>query len=65
MVNLAIPGSRELVLALRAQAPSVRLIGVTESEDEVLACPIARGQLLTGGRRPWRALGFKRLFLDP
>lgn len=27
--------------------------------------PIAKGQLLTWGRRPWRALGFKRLFLNP
>jgi len=27
--------------------------------------PIAKGQLLTWGRRPWRALRFKRLFLDP
>ena len=27
--------------------------------------PIAKGQLLTWGRRPWRALGFKHLFLDP
>jgi len=27
--------------------------------------PIAKGQLLTWGRRPWRALGFKQLFLDP
>ena len=27
--------------------------------------PIAKGQLLTWGRRPWRALGFKRLFLSP
>jgi uncharacterized protein (TIGR03083 family) len=27
--------------------------------------PIAKGQLLTWGRRPWRALGFKQLFLNP
>jgi hypothetical protein len=27
--------------------------------------PIAKGQLLTWGRRPWRAAGFKRLFLNP
>lgn len=27
--------------------------------------PIAKGQLLTWGRRPWRALGFNRLFLNP
>jgi hypothetical protein len=27
--------------------------------------PIARGQLLTWGRRPWRALGFNRLFFNP
>jgi hypothetical protein len=27
--------------------------------------PIAKGQLVTWGRRPWRALGFKQLFLDP
>jgi uncharacterized protein (TIGR03083 family) len=27
--------------------------------------PIARGQLLAWGRRPWRALGFRRLFLNP
>lgn len=27
--------------------------------------PIAKGQLLTWGRRPWRALRFKRLFLNP
>jgi uncharacterized protein (TIGR03083 family) len=27
--------------------------------------PIAKGQLLPWGRRPWRALGFKRLFLNP
>lgn len=27
--------------------------------------PIATGQLLTWGRRPWQALGFKRLFLNP
>jgi uncharacterized protein (TIGR03083 family) len=27
--------------------------------------PIAKGQLLAWGRRPWRALGFKHLFLNP
>jgi uncharacterized protein (TIGR03083 family) len=27
--------------------------------------PIAKAQLLTWGRRPWRALGFKRLFFNP
>ena len=27
--------------------------------------PIAKGQLLTWGPRPWRALGFKHLFLNP
>jgi uncharacterized protein (TIGR03083 family) len=27
--------------------------------------PIAKGQLLTWGRRPWQALGFKQLFLNP
>jgi uncharacterized protein (TIGR03083 family) len=27
--------------------------------------PIAKGRLLTWGRRPWRALGFKQLFLNP
>jgi len=27
--------------------------------------PIAKGQLLSWGRRPWRAVGFKQLFLDP
>lgn len=27
--------------------------------------PIAKGQLVTWGRRPWRALGFKQLFLNP
>ena len=27
--------------------------------------PIAKGQLLTWGRRPWWALGFKQLFLNP
>jgi uncharacterized protein (TIGR03083 family) len=27
--------------------------------------PIAKGELLTWGRRPWRALSFKQLFLDP
>jgi hypothetical protein len=27
--------------------------------------PIAKGQLLTWGRRPWRALSFKQLFLNP
>ena len=27
--------------------------------------PIATGQLLTWGHRPWRALGFKRLFFNP
>ena len=26
---------------------------------------IARGQMLTWGRRPWRALGVKQLFLNP
>jgi len=27
--------------------------------------PIAKGQLFTWGRRPWRAPGFKNLFLNP
>lgn len=27
--------------------------------------PIAKGHLLPWGRQPWRALGFKRLFLNP
>jgi uncharacterized protein (TIGR03083 family) len=27
--------------------------------------PTAKGQLLTWGRRPWRALSFKQLFLNP
>jgi hypothetical protein len=27
--------------------------------------PIAKGQLVTWGRRPWQALGFKRLFVNP
>jgi DNA-binding NarL/FixJ family response regulator len=40
LVNLGTPACRELLLAIRAHAPAVRLIviGISESEEEVLAC---------------------------